>query len=534
MKRTTLLFLLSLATSAFAQSPSLQKVVAPDRFSDAFFGYTTAISGDVAIIGAEGNLTDEENTANLEESGAVYVYEKINKSWFFQQKLVPSDRKKYDLFGHSLDVKNDMIVVGAIQEVEDVNGNKLRTSTGAAYIFKKVNGRWTEVKKLLSGDARPGDCFGSAVKIHDNSIFVSSWLSDLNEQGEEPLADAGAIYIFKNEGTDWIQAQKLVNSDRRKSDYFGHNIYVNGDYLAVGMPLYRTDQNNLTQFFGAGVVYLFKNENGTWKQNKKILHPKLEAATQFGSSVVIDGDRLFIAAKYENADKNCAAVGANAGAVHYYKNFKGAWYLVQTIIAPDWAPNDYFGYSMCVKEDCLYIGSAHSTEIPSVDGYDGDHTGVIYRFKEQYGYWDFSSSRSNPDRNLHSFFATSLCISGDDLLIGTSLNNSDENGSYYKAKAGAAFFTSLSSFTSSEEKPGKNKTLMAFPNPTSGRVAVIFPEEKQVEWQVKVYNAIGVLVAQEQENLGRMVLDLTALEAGVYIIEANDGQNTYTSKVVKE
>jgi len=71
------------------------KLVAPDGAAGDYFGYSVAVDGDTAVIGA---FNDDDNGPN---SGSAYVFIRSGSSWVQQAKLTASDGAEYDSFGIS-------------------------------------------------------------------------------------------------------------------------------------------------------------------------------------------------------------------------------------------------------------------------------------------------------------------------------------------------------------------------------------------------------------------------------------------------
>jgi Tol biopolymer transport system component len=183
----------------------VKKLTASDFADGDSFGNAVAISGDVVVVGA---LFDDHDTTKdgIDEldAGAAYIFERNqggSNIWGEVKKLVASDGvgepkgpgTPRDLFGASVAISGNTIVVGAREKQRDTNtdGN-LEERVGAAYIFERNQGgtnTWREVRKLLAVDGATEDTYGQAVAISGQVIVVGSPNND-NSNG----TDAGAIY----------------------------------------------------------------------------------------------------------------------------------------------------------------------------------------------------------------------------------------------------------------------------------------------------------------------------------------------------
>ena len=101
------------------------KLTAGDGAEYDYFGYSVAISGDYAIVGAYG---DDDGG---ESSGSAYIFKREGDTWTEQAKLTAGDASSEDYFGYSVAISGDYAIVGAYG---DDDGGE---SSGSAYIFKR-------------------------------------------------------------------------------------------------------------------------------------------------------------------------------------------------------------------------------------------------------------------------------------------------------------------------------------------------------------------------------------------------------------
>ena len=203
----------------------VKKIVASDPEQNAFFGVSVSISGDYAIVGANGMDDIIE-----EDAGAAYIFyrdpDNPSNNWNEIKKLVASDRGTTDRFGISVSISGDYVVVGANLEDGDIGAE------GASYIFYKDQGgtnNWGEVKKIVASDREANAFFGWSVSISGNYIVVGAY-QDLGSSGLE----VGASYIFyKDQGgvDNWGQVKKIVASDPEEFASFGWSVDISGNYI---------------------------------------------------------------------------------------------------------------------------------------------------------------------------------------------------------------------------------------------------------------------------------------------------------------
>ncbi len=144
------------------------KLTASDGAADDEFGHSVSISGDTIVVGA---YYDDDNGLS---SGSAYVFTRNNQTaddWGEVTKLTASDGAEFDNFGCSVSISGDTIVVGA--NYDDDNGD----NSGSAYVFTRNQGgadSWGQVNKLTASDGEAQDVFGWSVSISGDTIVVGA------------------------------------------------------------------------------------------------------------------------------------------------------------------------------------------------------------------------------------------------------------------------------------------------------------------------------------------------------------------------
>jgi hypothetical protein len=208
------------------------KLTASDAAESDLFGWSVALSGNTAIIGA------------LNGVGAAYIFQENGfGTWSQVAKLTANDAAAGDFFGTSVDIESGMAVVGAIF------GN---AGMGAAYVFEDFgSGMWSQVATLSANDAADIAGFGVSVALSDNKVLVGA-------EGDND--DPGSAYVFSKNGLNiWQQMSKLTASDGANGDSFGGAVALSGNLALVGASL-DDDAGN-----ASGTAFLFQvPEPGTF------------------------------------------------------------------------------------------------------------------------------------------------------------------------------------------------------------------------------------------------------------------------------
>ncbi len=213
------------------------------------FGNSVAVSGDTVVVGAyqeDGsasgvNGTPDESAFN---AGAACVFVRNGTTWSQQTYLKASQVTANDIFGYSVAVAGDTVVVGAPLESgssSGVNGpvNELALSAGAAYVFVRSGTTWSQQAYLKASQVSVTDQFGHSLAISGDTVVVGAIDEDgtatgVNGPVSEFASDSGAAYVFVRSGMTWSQQAYLKASQVTDGDEFGTAVAVSGDTVVVG------------------------------------------------------------------------------------------------------------------------------------------------------------------------------------------------------------------------------------------------------------------------------------------------------------
>ena len=196
-----------------------QKLFASVFIRDRMYGGSVAISGDSVMVGSE--YIAEPHGAGI---GSVYLYQRVGNVWSEIRQLTSSTWKGGYEFGRFLAMDGDIAVIGAYNEEHGSN------TRGSVYVFVRDRGEWKQQQKLfIKEDFNERDRFGAAVAIHGTTIVAG----DFGDNEER-----GAVYVFTADGKlNWSQQTKFVASDGFVQDRFGGSVATNGLDVLTGAPL---------------------------------------------------------------------------------------------------------------------------------------------------------------------------------------------------------------------------------------------------------------------------------------------------------
>jgi len=233
--------------------------------SDAF-GSAVAIDVDTIAVGVAGQDYDAAGANLLSGAGAAYMFFRTGSTWALEGKLVATGtnaRNAGDAFAGAISVSGDTVVMGAMLHTYDEAGANSLSNSGAAFVFTRTAGVWTQQKKLIptgTNARNSADYFGSGVAVSGTVIAVGAYWHSYNVTGGSGTA-AGAMFVFQGAGSGWAQSQKIIatgTNARAIQDQFGVCIAARGNYILVGAPQQDYDAAGGTYVYNSGAAFVYQ------------------------------------------------------------------------------------------------------------------------------------------------------------------------------------------------------------------------------------------------------------------------------------
>ncbi len=284
------------------------------------FGNALASSGSTLVVGDQSWFRGPGHTV----VGAAYVYTLTNGQWTQQARLTATDGKTGDLFGCSVAISGNTIVVGALQ-----HGGR-----GAAYVFTLAGGQWTQQQELTAADGKTGDAFGCSVGVYNTTIAVGAC--------HHGVGSAGAVYAFAFGSTTWTQQAEIThNPTRTPYALFGFSLALCPTSMVIGAP---------DDGAGYGTAYVTTTSGGRWSAPTPLLPNNPQITSQFGYSVAMYG--------------NTAVVGApGVSAAYVFTLSSGAW-SQQAVLSPfEGASVTGFGTAIVLTANTLAVSAVNRNDI---------------------------------------------------------------------------------------------------------------------------------------------------------------------------
>lgn len=365
------------------------KLTAPDQEQYDRFGRSVSVDGNVMVIG-----TPLDDCAAGSNCGSAYVYRFNGSAWIEEQKLTASNAAYNDQFGYSVSVNGDVIVVGAY-----LDSCPAGVRCGSAYVYRFNGSTWIEEQELTTSDAPDRDGFGWSVSVSGDIVVVGAYVDDC------PAGPGcGSAYVYRFNGSTWVEEQKLTASDADTWDVFGNSVSVSGDVIVVG-----AEQDACAVGDWCGSAYIYRFDGNSWIEEQKLTASDADDYDLFGHSISINGDVLIVGAFLDE----CRA-GLNCGSAYIFRFNPGApaWVEEAKFTPSDAAPMDYLGISVSVSGDTAVVGSWLG------DCLAGDQCGSAYVYQFNGSIWVQHPKLIASDTAQGDSFGWSVSVSGETAVVG--------------------------------------------------------------------------------------------------------------------
>ncbi len=179
----------------------------------------------------------------------------------------------------------------------------------------------------------------------------------------------------------------LKASNTEADDNFGFSVAVSGDIVVIGVI---DEDSNATGVNGnqasngassSGAAYVFVRNGDSWTQPAYLKASNTEANDLFGWSVAASGDTIAVGAIGESS--NASGVNGNqannsassAGAVYVFVRSGTNWSQQAYVKASNTGAGDQFGTSVALSGDTLVVGARlEDSNATGINGNGGDNT----------------------------------------------------------------------------------------------------------------------------------------------------------------
>ena len=369
------------------------------------------------------------------------------------------------------------LAVGAPYEssgAAGVNGEQADDSmygAGAVYVFTRQDNGWVQQAYLKASNPGLADNFGfiTALSADGDTLAVSAHFEASGDAGvdadqaDDSIPQAGAVYVFTRTGGAWSQQAYLKASntgERAQGEAFGDGdqfgaalaLSDDGNVLAVsaiaedgGSAGMNGDQADNSER-SAGAVYIFRRDDGTWRQTTYVKPSNPGGGDLFGYSVSLaaDGRRLAVG----SYDEDGSLAGTNArqdddvtgtGAVYVFDHDGETWTQTAYLKASNAERADSLGVSIAISDDGSTVVATALDEdgmtrginnFPEPDTQLNTSTGAVYVYVHAGGGWSQQAYLKPSNTSANDWFGSRLALSGDGqtLAVGAQLEDSAAQG----------------------------------------------------------------------------------------------------------
>ena len=367
-------------------------VAVPDVAGNAF-GTSVGLTSDALLVGAP--LDDDSAT----DAGAAYAWRIDTTPWSFDSKTSGLDAARDDGFGDAVAVDGNVAVIAAPRDDDGA------FDAGAVHVLERSGSAWVSTACLAQG--RGLGRFGSAVSVHGDTIAIGA----PHEDGQ--VVGAGAVYVYRRQGTAWVEEQRVVALDGQNGERFGYAVDVRGDDMIVGAPDYDGGA-----FTDRGRVVYFRRSANHWSAVGSFVPLSASGHSRFGSSVAVAPfDPTVQGVLFAVGEPGYGTVAAaRQGRAHAVMYNQQSWHDSRLLVT-GLPAHAAFGTSVDAFGDQIFVGSP------------GNGTsGSVFRFAKASGSWLLGQHITNADVTSGARFGHSIACDGLSLVVGAPLDDSDASG----------------------------------------------------------------------------------------------------------
>lgn len=351
--------------------------------------------------------------------------------WAEFAKLTSEYREDTGEFGSDISVFKDHLIIGARNEDADENGANPLTDAGAVYFYHKdASDHWVLSQKICAPNRSEDDNFGESVSLQGNTAVVGA-PGYVAANGHY-----GAIYIYEYDGSQWNYVTFFEAPTYVGFSLFAKNVAVSNNTIMVTAS---NEAVNTVSSRGKVFIYTKSHINQSWMLKQDVYGSNFDDEFNFGCDVSIYNDYAVVGNHYDRTDENGLNSLTACGAVFiFYRDSLGFWHEIQKITASDRDADDHFGLSVSISKDKLIVGAPYK----GISGNALDDEGAAYIFEKQTnGLWVETQKLLSDDvaSDENQIFGFDVAMSGNFAIVSAPQYDFDSNGQNIDYFSGASF-----------------------------------------------------------------------------------------------
>ena len=236
------------------------------------------------------------------------------------------------------------------------------------------------------------------------SVSIGDGVVVAGAPGDDDMGNAaGSAIVFRWTDGSWSEEAVLYGSNIDVGDKFGSTLVLDGTRLAVAAPLGEPDEMT----GAAGQVYVFGDDGTSWTEQNVVSPVSGDEGDAFGSSIALDGDRMLIGSPGDDS------VALNAGAARFFDYDLGGWQPGLLLTDPNGLTHDAFGTAASFDGQWAAVGAPLSSTAGFSDA------GSVVLFREVGGNWTYHDTLTASDARAGDRFGSQATLDGGYLLIGS-------------------------------------------------------------------------------------------------------------------
>jgi hypothetical protein len=288
------------------------------------------MDGNYIVIGAP-----NDNIGGNVNQGSAYIFYYNGSSWVFQAKLTASLGGSEDLFGSSVAISGDYVVVGAPND--DIG---IYSDQGSAYVFKRTGTSWTQVANPTSSTGNDYENFGYSVAIDGDWIAIGAPGKDQGSYNKQ-----GSVFMYLRSGANYNLHAVYTGGNQDNAGY-GFSVALSSQFLVVGIPYYDEGSSR-----DEGLVNIRAFNGSTWINAGNIAASNKKQNTEFGYVVDISGDFIL-------GGISTALISEERQSAYLFQYLDGNWIENEILFPSDLEMHENFGNKISIGEKFILIANS--------------------------------------------------------------------------------------------------------------------------------------------------------------------------------
>jgi hypothetical protein len=253
-------------------------------------------------------------------------------------------------------------------------------NAGLVYAFRWNGSQWNQTDSLIGSNIENSSVFGAALALGNRFAVIGA--SNHNDSH-------GAAFIFERSNTAWLERVTLEPNDLQQFDNFGQAVALSDSVVLVGS----TGSNNRN-----GAAYLYQWDGAQWNEGNKWTPSADTGQTDFGKAVAVHNGLALVGAPERDAGR---------GGVYVYRQTSDGW-VEDTLLVPDDEVYARFGESLAIEDSVVVIGARSAV----------NDWGAVYVYRWNGSQWFQEAKLAADDGTDGMFFGGKVAIDQERILVG--------------------------------------------------------------------------------------------------------------------